>query len=232
MNNLSFASLKSTQCEIKQPILWGLSASPYVRKVMVALNEMNIAYEQIETLPTILLKATGQTVPAEFEQISPLGKIPVLQIGDFSISDSAVICAYLEKKFLGDPLLYPNNAEDHVKALWFEHYSDNVLTEICYRKIFFECVVKPKILNLQPDKTIVENAKQNELPPLLNFLDKSLKDKTYIVGEQLSIGDIAITTQLLALIMADFEIKTSRWKYLNSYLEKILSRPSFKKFEV
>lgn len=211
-------------------VLWGVSASPYVRKVMIALHEKNIAYQQQEILPTVLLKATGQAIPAEFEQISPLGKIPALQIDDFSLSDSAVICAYLEKKFGSNNSLYPNTPEAYAKALWFEHYSDNVLTEIGYKKIFFECVIKAKILNLQPDLTIVNHAKQNELPPLLNFLNSTLKNNMFIVGDQFSIADIAITTQLLALSMAGYEIKPQPWPFLYEYLTSVLKRPSFKKF--
>lgn len=207
--------------------LWGLSASPYVRKIMIALDEKNIKYQQKEILPTMLLQATGQVVPREFATISPLGKIPVLQVGDFSISDSAVIAAYLEQKFPNGIKLYPQNAEDYARALWFEHYSDNVLTDVGYKKIFLECIVKPKILNLPTDLTVVENAKNNELPPILNFLEASLQNHSYIAGEQFSIADIAITTQLLALKMAEFEIDKDRWGMLHQYLEKILSRPSF-----
>lgn len=211
-------------------ILWGVSASPYVRKVLIALNEKDIPFTQKEILPTILLKETHQEVPLEFEQISPLGKIPALQVDNFSISDSAVICAYLEKKFSSGNSLYPSNPEDYAKALWFEQYADRTLTDIAYRKIFYECVIKPKILNLQPDEAIVNQAKQHELPELLNFLDKTLASRMFIVSEQFSIADIAITTQLLALIMAGFEIKQQKWKYLVQYLENMLSRPSIKKF--
>ena len=52
-------------------ILWRASISPYVRKVMVALSEKELAYELRETLPKVLLQATGQPVPAGFMQCSP-----------------------------------------------------------------------------------------------------------------------------------------------------------------
>ena len=41
----------------------------------------------------------------EFERLSPLRRIPVLIDGDFSISDSSVICAYLDDAYPGHPLL-------------------------------------------------------------------------------------------------------------------------------
>lgn len=230
MSSSSNITNLETKNKTSTVILWGVSASPYVRKVIVALNEKSIPFTQKEILPTVLLKATHQAVPIEFEQISPLGKIPALQIDNFSISDSAVICAYLENKFSSGNSLYPRSPEDYAKVLWFEQYSDHTLTDIAYRKIFFECVIKPKILGLQPDVAIVNQAKQHELPPLLNFLDKSLASKMFIAGQQFSVADIAVTTQLLALLMAGFEIKTQQWKYIVHYLEKMLSRPSLKKF--
>jgi glutathione S-transferase len=49
-------------------ILWGVSLSPFVRKVMVALEEKGIAYEQREILPKSLLQATHQAVPVDFDR--------------------------------------------------------------------------------------------------------------------------------------------------------------------
>ena len=72
-------------------ILWGIKTSPYVRKIMVALSEKQIPYEQKEILPKILLELKGQIVPNEFEHASPLGKIPALQVNNFCIADSSVI---------------------------------------------------------------------------------------------------------------------------------------------
>ena len=215
----------------KQPtvILWGVSISPYVRKIMVALAEKNIAYEQREILPKILLEATGQSVPEDFNRMSPLGKIPALQVDDFSVADSAAITGYLDRKFSTGHLLYPSNPEEYARALWFEHYSDHVLTGVAYQNIFLECVVKPKVLNQEPHVNTVDTAKENELPPLLDYLNDSVVKYPWLSGSQFSMADVAIATQLLALKMAGFVINTKRWSNLNRYLEKVVSRKSFEK---
>ena len=49
----------------------GVGASPFVRKVRVALAEKGLDYELEPVLPF--------GASAEFKKISPLGKIPVLQ---------------------------------------------------------------------------------------------------------------------------------------------------------
>ncbi len=209
--------------------LWGVSASPYVRKVKVALEEKQIPYKQIEILPKILLQALGQEVPGDFDKASPLGKIPTLRVGDFCIADSAVIVAYLDRKFNSGNRLYPSNPENYAKTLWFEHYADVVLTEVAYKKIFTEMVIKPNILKQKSNKTVVEQAQTQELPALLDYLDRSVASQQWIAGDEFSVADIAIATHLLALKMAGFDIKDKQWNHLKSYLEKVASRPSFQR---
>src|SRR5579872_7436808 len=115
-------------------VLWGVSASPYVRKVQIALEEKQLTYEHKQILPTILLKATGQSVPQEFIKVSPLGKIPALQVDNYCVADSTVICAYLDKKFSTGQKLYPESPEDYAKTRWFENYANTNFSDIAYKK--------------------------------------------------------------------------------------------------
>ncbi|ACJ19943.1 glutathione S-transferase family protein [Coxiella burnetii] len=219
---------KETQNKQNFIILWGVSISPYVRKVMVALAEKGIAYEQKEILPKVLLEATGQKVPVEFNQASPLGKIPALQIGDYSLADSAVIAAYLDRKFSTGNQLYPRTPEAYAKARWFEQYSDTVLTDIAYHKIFLERVIKPKVLNQAVDEKRIISATTQELPAVLDYLQNSLSKNLWLAGHEFSMADVAVATQFLALEMTGFEFPKDRWARLHEYFKQIISRASFK----
>jgi len=66
-------------------ILWGVSVSPFVRKVLVALAEKELSYQHHEIMPAVLLRATNQAIPQEFAAASPLGKIPAMQLGNFTL---------------------------------------------------------------------------------------------------------------------------------------------------
>ena len=211
-------------------ILFGVKASPYVRKVMVALKEKQLSFEQKETFPKVLLEKMNQVVPRDFDRASPLGKIPALQVGDFCISDSAVIAQYLDAKFPTTLSLYPAQPEHRGNALWFEKYADTALTEVVYKKLFIQCVIKPVILKKQPNTEVVEAAISEELPPLLDYLEQSICDKSWFAGDAFSMADIAITTQLLALKMAQVELNSEQWPQLSSYFNKIMSRSSFSEF--
>jgi glutathione S-transferase len=62
---------------------------PYVQRAVIALTEKGVAFERIDI-------DLGNK-PDWFLAISPLGKTPVLQVGDSAIFESAVILEYLEE---------------------------------------------------------------------------------------------------------------------------------------
>jgi glutathione S-transferase len=62
---------------------------PYVQRAVIALTEKGIAFERIDI--------DLANKPDWFLAISPLGKTPVLQVGDVAIFESAVILEYLEE---------------------------------------------------------------------------------------------------------------------------------------
>lgn len=208
-------------------VLWGVSVSFYVRKVMVALEEKQLNFKQNEILPSILLKATSQAIPREFAKISPFGKIPAIEIDDFVLTDSAAIAGYLDREFNHGIALYPKDPESYGKALAFEHFSDQILTEVAYKKIFLEKMIKPQILNTKPEEDLIKHAIEKELSPLLDYLNQSVEKSEWMAGKEFSMADIAITTQLLALEMSGVIIDKKRWNDLNAYFKRTISRPSF-----
>src|SRR5437762_2527649 len=87
----------------------GSFVSPYVRKVLACINLKQLAYEVDPITP--FFGSDG------FERLSPLRRIPVLIDGDLSISDSTVICEYLDEAYPGHPLL-PADPRDRARARW------------------------------------------------------------------------------------------------------------------
>ena len=64
---------------------------PYVQRVAIALAEKSLPFTRVD----IDLAAK----PDWFLAISPLGKTPVLKVGDTAIFESAVILEYLEDDY-------------------------------------------------------------------------------------------------------------------------------------
>lgn len=201
----------------EKPILHGADASPFVRKVRVALAEKGIEYDQVPVMPMGL--------PKEYIAISPLGKIPCWTEGDFALPDSSAIIAYLERK-QPTPALYPEDAREFGRALWYEEYSDTRFTEVV-GGLFFNRVVKAKILKQEPDEAAVQKSLEG-LPAVLDYLEREIGDKEVLAGGQFSIADIALGSVCVNLAHAGETVSASRWPKLAAYVERIHGRPSFK----
>lgn len=96
-----------------QMVLHWSPRSPYVRKTMIAINEMGLA-DRIRTVRTVV---GGTTPHLELMAINPLGKIPTLEVGDGTVLyDSAVVIEYLDT--LHDrPKLCPVSGPERFTAL-------------------------------------------------------------------------------------------------------------------
>jgi glutathione S-transferase len=62
---------------------------PFVQRAAIALDEKGVPFDRIDV--------DLSNKPAWFLAISPLGKVPLLQVGDAVIFESAVILEYLEE---------------------------------------------------------------------------------------------------------------------------------------
>ena len=81
--------------------VYGASVSPFVRKVLLALEFKGVPYEGVAINPF--------APPANWATLSPLKKIPVLVDGDVVLPDSTIICRYIEET-QPTPALYPTTA--------------------------------------------------------------------------------------------------------------------------
>jgi glutathione S-transferase len=204
------------------PTLYGAPVSPFVRKAMVALAEKGVAYDHDPVGPSI--------APPEFNrvsrEVSPLGRIPAYRDGDFTIADSSVIIAYLER-IKPSPALYFSDPRDYARALWFEEYGDGGLAPIFGGKIFFEKVGKPLFFKQPTDEAVVNKAINEELPPLFDYLESQLGNHEWLVGSRFSVGDIGVATQFVQGSFVGVSPDARRWPKLTAYLERALARPSF-----
>lgn len=200
------------------PKLHGVNLSPFVRKVRVALAEKGIAYESIPVVPF------GQS--AEFMKLSPLGKIPVYQDGDFSVPDSSVIIDYLERTH-PKPALYPTDARLRARALYLEEYADTRLVETL-SPVFFQRYVQVNVFKKQPDEAVIKEALEVKLPPVMDYLEATIGDDDYAVGGQFSIADIALTSPFVNFAIAGEKVDAKRWPRVAAYVQKIHGRPSYK----
>ena len=198
--------------------VYGASASPFVRKVLLTLEFKGVPYEGISINPF--------AVPANWAKLSPMGKIPVLVDGDVVLPDSSVICRYIEEIHPA-PALYPANASARARACWLEEFADTRLVENV-APYFFERFVKVFMLKQTPDEERLKSVTEKGLPEAMSYLEGILDESGYAIGDSLSIADIAIVSPMLNGQLAGAPYDAARFPKLMSYFTRITSLPLFK----
>lgn len=198
--------------------IYGTILSPNVRKVIVALNLKNLEHEQIQVRP-------GTKTP-EFLAISPLGLIPAFEDGELAISDSSIIIEYLDEQYPDTPIL-PTDPQDRARSRWLEEYGGSVLFPCC-AAIFLERIANPLFFKQSTDENRVEEAINNKLPPVLDYLEVQVPSSDFFFGE-LGIADIAVVSPLINSGYADYRVDERRWPKLAAFIKRVVSHPAFVK---
>ena len=198
-------------------IVYGSSISPFVRKVLAFAAEKGL---EVELKPSGL----GSKDP-EFLEASPFGKMPGFRDGDFAISDSTAIIFYLEA-IKPEPNLIPTEPRARARAVWFDEYADTILFA-CGGRMFFNRLVAPRFLGQPGDEEVAAKAECEELPPLLDYLERVIPESGFLVEDRLTLADIAIACPFVNFQHMRVTIDEAAYPKLHAYVTALLARPSF-----
>ncbi|HSK40150.1 MAG TPA: glutathione S-transferase family protein [Arenibaculum sp.] len=138
---------------------------PYVQRAVISLTEKGIAHERTY----IDLSAK----PDWFRAISPLGKVPVLQVDGTTIFESAVICEYLDETTPGR--LHPEHPLERARHRAWIEFGSSILDDIGG---FYNAA----------DATVFER-KRGDLAGKFRWLEANLGNGPYFAGERFSMVD-------------------------------------------
>ena len=93
---------------------------PYVQRAAIVITEKGLAVER--------RYIDFSQPPPWFKAISPLGKTPVLLVGQTPIFESAVICEYLDDTY--KPRLHPTDALQRARHRAWIEFASSVLNDI------------------------------------------------------------------------------------------------------
>jgi glutathione S-transferase len=197
-------------------IVHGSSLSPFVRKVMVFAAEKGLDVENKVAPP-------GAKTP-EFLAMSPFGKIPAFEDGDYTLSDSSAIVHYIEAKH-PEARLIPTEARALGRAIWFDEYADTIMFAAA-APIFFNRIVA-KLMGIPNDLAAADKAEADALPPLFNYLESVIPDSGFLVEDRFTLADISVASPFVNLDHAGVTIDATTYPKTVAYRDAILARPSF-----
>lgn len=196
-------------------IVYGSSSSPFVRKVMVFAAEKGL---------DATLMGPGDD-PEFFRAASPFGKIPALRDGDFLLSDSSAIVAYIEKRH-PEPALIPDQPRAHALTVWFEEYADSIV-QACVAKIFYHRVAAPIFYGKAGKPEVADAVERDQFPKVAAYLESVLPASGYLVEDRLTLADIAVASAFASLDQGRCWPDPATCPKAVAYLQSIWARPSF-----
>ncbi|CAH0699826.1 unnamed protein product [Spodoptera exigua] len=165
--------------------LYVMDFSPPVRACLMACEIFNVPYERIE-----LDLAKGEHTTEGYLEKNPLHTIPVMEDGDLILRDSHAIMAYLSDTYAKDDSWYPKDVKKRAQI---------------NEKLFFNAFVIFSRLRVITYYVIQKGYKKFEqewldrIVEAYSFIEAFLSKTKYIAGDDISIADIALLSNVSSL---------------------------------
>lgn len=178
-------------------------------RVAWMLNELDVPFSVDPTPPR----------DPKLAAVNPSLKVPILKVGDDCIVDSVAICQYLADKH--GKLTYP--------AGTLERAHQDSFTQFGVDDIELAIWVAAKHTFALPEEYRVPDVKRAcryDFDRAMRSLSARLGDRTYVMGDQLTVPDIVIG---FCLMWAGSMSWTPSEGNVSEYVKRLMARPAFKK---
>jgi glutathione S-transferase len=194
----------------------------HTRKVITTAIYKKIDYKFEVAFPVV-----PGDLQANCHTLSPIGMIPVLEDRDYALRDSTAICLYLEKKHPTSPIL-PSGAKDYGRTLWFDAYANSTVFRHVMHPLFHRTMVDANINTMPSDEAAVDNVLEIVLPKILGYLDSQIDGK-FLVGNMLTLADIAIVSNFIMYQYMGFRVDADQYPRLAKYLREMAALDVFQR---
>jgi glutathione S-transferase len=144
-----------------------------------------------------------------------------------TLSDSSVICQYLEERH-PEPALYPRDVAARARARWLEEYADTRMGDVFIWRLFNEVAIKPRVWGEKTDDAVVARTLAEDVPSVLDYLEAELPAEGFACGD-FSIADVAIAAFFRTAAFARFAIDASRWPRTAGLVDRTLATEPFQR---
>lgn len=161
------------------------------------LEELGIPYEYV-----LLDMQAGEHKQHDFLAINPVGKVPVIVDGAFTLWESGAILLYLAEKY-GDPSL-SLESRSHMNQ-WI---------------LYANATLGPEIF--------AEATRETAFSRHMAVLNQQLEPHPFLLGEQFGAADVAVGA-LLAYIPLMLKLDFKDYPAVQAYVQRLSNRPAYQK---
>jgi len=179
------------------------------------LEEMGLDYE----LEIYVRNEMGRA-PPELKQAHPLGKSPVIDFGDLVLAESGAIATYLVDNHDPDHTFAPPHTDRIARARW------NQWLAYSEASAFAPLLFKLLLAREEPKPPVISAFAAGEVALHLGYMQDSLGEKAFIMGERLQAPDIGFT---YICQMAERLGELGPYPKLKAYMDRNLARPAFQR---
>jgi len=195
-------------------VLYTYPISQHARRVVALLEEAGIEYQN---RPIDL--AIGEYMSPEYLAINPNHQVPTLVDGEVKIHESNAILRYIcTQHELAD--WYPGDLKQFALVEqwldWNQCQLGPSVVDIVLNKVF---------LGEQGDKAAIARGEAG-LPELLHILDAGLEGRNFLAGENPTIADLSVGSNITHLEFADMAPVQAR---VSEWIKRVCSIEGFKK---
>ncbi len=196
--------------------LWGRANSMNVQKAMWLIGELELKHERID----VGGRFGGLDTPA-FLTLNPHGRIPVLEDGKTVVWESHSVLRYLAATYGKGRFWHDTPAERAPIDGWMD-WSATMLQPSFLNGIFQAYFRTPEE---QRNWNAIHRAVQR-CADLFMLLDATIGDRAFLLGDDLSLADIAIASNFYRYF--ELDIKRPGLPKLTAYYERLKARPAYR----
>lgn len=196
--------------------IWGRDNSINVQKALWCCEEMEVPYERVDAGGSFGVVNTQQ-----YRNLNPNGLVPTIEDDGFVLWESNAIVRYLAAKHSAGKL-WPEDLKVRAEADRWMDWQNSAFWP-AFRPLFWNLVRTPVD---QREEAAMEESRL-KTAEILGYLDAHLRNRSYIVGDTLTMGDIPLGCAIWRWVNLPIErpelVNVQRW------FELLGTRPAYKK---
>jgi glutathione S-transferase len=195
--------------------VWGRRTSINVQKVMLAVGELQLSHERYDVGGPY-----GKLDTPEYTMLNPNRLVPTIDDNGFVLWESNAIVRHLAQRY-GRGTLSPADELTFARA---DQWMDWSLTSL-YGDIILVCFLQLVRTPARTRDNAAVEAAAKRAGEKLALLDRQLSGRSFIVGEQMSIADVAVGTLMYRYF--NLPIRRPSLANVDAWYDRLTQRPAY-----